>query len=188
MSNKIWSDPSLEPKRQYRWLFSFGAAGAGDTDALPSYLCRKVDKPNFTITESEHTFLNHKFYYPGRVEWAEISVTIVDPIDLDAAHVLQNVIEKAGYKLPNALNTALEPNQLTTISKDNFAGANGALGQVFVKQIDSEGEIRETWVLYNTWIKSINFGSLDYTSDELVEIEIGLRYDWAKQFHGVADQ
>ena len=57
------------------------------------------------------------------------------------------------------------------------------IGRAFIRQLDAEGNIRETWELHNTWIKSIDFGSLDYTSDELVEITLQLRYDFAIQSH-----
>jgi len=176
--NNFWSTPGLEPKRQYRWLFSFGQKEG----VLPAYICRKVDKPTFNVTESEHTFLNHKFYYPGRVEWQEVSVTIVDPIDLDAANALQEIIQDAGYRIPNDMDSSLSSDQLQTISKKKFA--DDVMGNVFIKQIDAAGVIVETWQLMNTWIKSVDFGALDYTADELVEITLQLRYDYAKQWKG----
>ena len=175
---EFWSSPGLEPKRQYRWLFSFGQKN----DKLPSYICRKVDKPTFNVTESEHTFLNHKFYYPGRVEWQEVSVTIVDPIDLDAANALQKIIQEAGYRIPSDMDESLNREQLQTISKKKFA--SDVMGDVFIQQIDAEGKTVETWKLMNTWIKSVDFGALDYTADELVEITLQLRYDYAEQLQG----
>jgi len=45
--------------------------------------------------------------------------------------------------------------------------------------IDENGAPIETWSLYNPWIKSVNFGDLDYESDELVNVELSIRYDWA---------
>jgi hypothetical protein len=182
--SSFWSSPGLEPKRQYRWLFSFGSAGGAIEGKLPSYICKKVDKPTFQVTESEHTFLNHKFYYPGRVEWQEISITIVDPLDMDAAHTLQEIVKEAGYVNPSEITAGSADSgtgKLQTISKKKFA--QDVIGRAFIKQLDAEGDIRETWELHNTWIKSVDFGSLDYTSDELVEITLQLRYDFAIQSH-----
>ena len=192
MPSTFWSDPGLEPKRQYRWLFSFGEAGGVEEGSLPTYICRKVDKPQFQVTESEHTFLNHKFYYPGRVEWQPLNVTIVDPLDVDSAAVLQTIVEEAGYVLPGRITpetaTPGANGLLQTLSKANFAGPRGVLGICTIKQIDSAGDIVETWALNNVWIQNVNFGSLDYTSDDLVEIELTLRYDWAEQFAGKMDR
>ena len=38
----------------------------------------------------------------------------------------------------------------------------------------------EEWILYNAWVKEVKFGDLDYTSDDLTEITLTLRYDFAK--------
>ena len=77
--------------------------------------------------------------------------------------------------------------------------ANAALGQVVIKQLDAGGQIisgtgdefdinstpgsgvryYEEWVLKNAFLKSVKFGDLDYTSEELVNIDIGIVYDYA---------
>ena len=41
------------------------------------------------------------------------------------------------------------------------------------------GQVIETWTLYNAWVQDVNFGSLSYDSDELVEISVKFRYDYA---------
>jgi len=177
---KIWSDPTLEPKRQFRWLVSFGNVN----DRIPSYLCQKVKKPGFTIKEKDHKFLNHTFYYPGSVTWESVSLTIVDPLDNDAASALEEVLKACGYVPPGDLtrNVPLSiggvPGQLSTISK---ARAMGAIGEVYIKQIDANGTKREVWTLHNAWIKSVKFGDLDYGSEDLVNIEMEFQYDWATQ-------
>ena len=35
--------------------------------------------------------------------------------------------------------------------------------------------------MINAWIKDVKFGELDYTSDEMVDVELELRYDYAQQ-------
>jgi len=175
--NKIWSDPTLEPKRQFRWIFSFGSASG----RLPSYLCKTVNKPQWKIAEASHEFLNHTFYFPGKVTWETISVKIVDPLDLDAADALEDILKESGYLSPDNMDINLSSDQLTTVSKARSAGANGALGEAYLRQIDANGVIREQWTLKNAWIMDVNFGALDYTQDGLVEIDLVIRYDWAFQ-------
>ena len=35
-----------------------------------------VTKPTFSVTQSQHKFLNHTFYYPGKVgEWNTVTVS-----------------------------------------------------------------------------------------------------------------
>ena len=64
----------------------------------------------------------------------------------------------------------------TTMSK---AKATTALGQIQIQQIDGNGEAVETWTLWNAWIKDVKYGELDYDGDEMTDVEIELRYDWA---------
>ena len=94
----FWADAVTEPKRAYRWVMNFRG--------IDQWMMKKVAKPNFTISESEHAFLNYKFYFPGRVEWAEISCTLVDPIQPDAAATLMKLLHDAGYVDPNDIDQA----------------------------------------------------------------------------------
>ena len=167
----FWSDElsagTEEPKRKFRFRISF----TGLTEDGIVWYAKTVNKPNFTVTETEHTFLNHKFYYPGRVEWQEISMTLVDPVSPNASAQLSALIRASGYK-PLPGKTGLE-----TMSKAKSAGS---LGVIEIQQIDANGQIIEIWRLINPFIKSVKYGDLDYGNDELLEIELGLRYDWAE--------
>jgi hypothetical protein len=161
----FWSDPSLQPKRAYRWVVYL--------NGIESYTAKKVSKPSFTITESAHTYLNHKFYYPGRIEWNTVNLTLVDPLQPDAAMQIMAIINAAGYEVPE------NPTSLQTMSK---ASAIAALGNPMkIVQVDASGTSLETWELVNPWIKDAKFGELDYESDDMVEIELEIRYDYAKR-------
>ena len=138
---------------------------------IPQWIVKKVSKPSFTISESEHVFLNHKFWYPGRVEWNTVSVTLADPVSPDAAKTMMNILDAAGYRYPETATT------VNTISKQN---AVAALGRVSIQQIHSDGSPLDEWVLHNPWIKDVKFGELDYTSDDMVDVELEIRYDFAK--------
>tara|TARA_Y100000034_G_C6863427_1_gene393248 strand:+ start:968 stop:1609 length:642 start_codon:yes stop_codon:yes gene_type:complete len=154
-----------EPKRAYRWLMRI--------NAIEEWIVKKVTKPGFDITETTHQFLNHTFYYPGRMEWQTIDVTLVDPVQPDSTHILSRIVENSGYHVP-AFETP--GNGWTTLSKN---AAVDALNKIQIEQINALGDEVESWTLHNPWVKSVKYGDLDYTSDEMVEITLTLRYDWA---------
>ena len=161
----FWSDADAgrrDPKRQFRWILL--------NDNIPMYTLKKVSKPSFTVQESTHKYINHTFYYPGRVEWNTISMTLADPVSPDGAATMVDIIRSGGY------SPALDQNALTTMSKSK---ATQALGQVHIHQLDSNGKAIEKWTLWNAWVKDVKFGDLDYDGDDLTDIEIELRYDWA---------
>ena len=98
----FWSDSTLEPKRKFRWVLNFAG--------VPQWIVKKVQKPTMTITEAEHTFLNYKFYYPGRVEFNEISITLADPVTPDATAIMERIVLASGYVPPNNFLTAQSNN------------------------------------------------------------------------------
>jgi len=162
----FWQDPGLEPKRSYRFTMSV----AGLEDVIPAFLITKVSKPGFDISESEHKYLNHTFYYPGRVTWTDVSFTIVDVIDSvsNGSQAVMKMLETAGYKIP------VDDGVTQSMSKANSVSA---LGTVTIHQIDADGTIVEDWVLKNAWIRSAKFGELDYGSEDMQNVEVTLKYD-----------
>lgn len=160
----FWSDGSgHDPKRGFRFQLLNGA--------IPAYTIKKVTKPSFTVQESKHSFLNHTYYYPGRVEWNTVSLTLVDPVNPDAAATLASVIREGGY------SPLTSPED--TLSTTSKASALSALGLIQIQQLDASGKALETWTLHNAWIKDVKFGELSYESDDLTEIEVEFRYDHA---------
>ncbi len=158
-----------DPKRKFRFKVIFnGLDNAGDGVI---WWAKTINKPNYTVSESDHTYLNHKFYWPGRVEWQPITLALVDPVSPNATAQLGALIRAAGYVIP------AKSDMLETMSKGKAATS---LGGVQIVQIDAEGNAIETWTLKNPFIKSVKFGDLDYTGDELVQIDMELRYDWAE--------
>ena len=165
-----WALAATEPKSLFRWVLQF----PGIDNIIPTWIVKTAQKPKFSITESSHKYLNHTFYFPGRVEWEEVSVTLVDPVSPDASAGLISLLDTMGYATPDLQN---ESAPLKTISK---ASSAAVLGQVTLTQFDQAGSERDKWYLRNAWIKSIDSGGLDYESDDLVNIDMTLRYDWAE--------
>ena len=161
----FWSDASVgvrDPKRQFRWIATIGS--------IPAFTLKKVTKPSFNVLESQHKFLNHTYYYPGRVEWQEISVTLADPVDPDMASTVISIVRAAGYA------PARSAQDLNTMSKSK---AVAALQGFAIEQLDSDGNFVESWTLVNPWVKDVKFGDLDYEGDDLTDVELTIRYDWA---------
>jgi len=168
-SDKFWANSTLEPKRQYRFILNLGG--------IEQWVVKSVNRPSFTINNAEHNYINHRFYYPGRIEWNTVSFTIVDPVDPDTTGILMKMLMASGYRFPT------NKNGTKTISKAEAVAATG--GQVFISMIGAGGiddttapEI-EKWTLHNPWVEEVSMGDLSYESDDLVEMEITLRYDWA---------
>ena len=46
--------------------------------------------------------------------------------------------------------------------------------------LDQEGTTVDTWSLENAWISNANLGEYDYGSDDLMGVDITVKYDFAK--------
>jgi len=60
------------------------------------------------------------------------------------------------------------------------AKSAGALGTVYITQVDSDGQELEKWTLWNSFITEIKYGDLAYGDDALTELTVTLKYDWAR--------
>ena len=148
--------------------------GGSSTTGIQEFLVKSVGKPSFDIGTATHDFLNHKFYYPGKTTWNPIQATIVDTVDpsLNATQAIMKVLEESGYDLPT---TPTVTTGFGTVSKDK--AVNAALGQVKIKTLDSSGNTIEEWTLNNAFLVKAEFGNLDYTSEDLVNVNLTIQYD-----------
>ena len=163
----FWTSPNRDPKRAYRFTINISSFEGGAT-----WYAKSATKPTFTVNTTEHKYINHTFHYPGSVTWEPVTITIVDPVDPNAASKAAEILQRSGYYIPGN-----EDAPFTTVNKKE---AIGALGLVKISQIgESDTDVLETWTLNNAFIESVNFSDLSYDDEELSTIELSLRYDWA---------
>jgi len=187
----FWNDKIVEPKRKFRWLLS--------VNGIPYYTIKKVNRPTYEVAEAEHKFINHTFYFPGRVTYNTVSFTVVDAASPDAAETLKQMLYASGYALPKDENVATQSmtknasvSALGNVTIELLGGggknsqapdrqsAFGAGAGAVSTGYNDEGTVLEHWTLHNAWVKKIEFSELDYEGDDLTEITVELRYDYAE--------
>jgi hypothetical protein len=187
----FWNEATVEPKRKFKFLLRFGNA----SDALPSFVVKKVNKPEISVSEATHKFLGHSYYFPAQTSWNEINCTVIDPAgfggvgdpntltpqapSVDVAEGLYRVLLAAGYQSPVAQGYATAGGAPATLRTFAKSTATAQFDQIQIIQIDAIGNPIETWTLNNAWIKKMTFGELDYSSDDINEVTLTFRYDWA---------
>ena len=170
-AKQFWTSADVDPKRKYRFQVTLagGAAAGTQLDQVGViWFAKTVDKPEITINTGEVSFLAHKFYYPGTVEWNEINLVLVDPITPDGSRATTRLLQQMGYLGPqNAPTTPVVPSKINAFT-------------VVIQQLTAAGQPVETWTLKNAICIKLGFGDLDYSSEDPSEITMTFRYDWAE--------
>ena len=171
MADNFWTSANVEPKRNYRFKVQLGSGAQFGI----VWFAKSADKPKFSQEVTEHDFLNHKFKFPGRIKWEDITVELVDPVNPDAMARTLALIADAGYKIPAGASVASV--DAYTMSKEK---AVAALQSVTIQQLDNIGNTLERWTLKNAFLSKAEFSKLDYSSEDMSTITLTFAYDWAQ--------
>jgi len=163
----FWSESTSAPMRNYRWQIQMDGFG---TDKVV-WWAKTSSVPSWDMSEVEHNYFDNKYFFPGRVTWQDLEVALVDPVSPSAVQLTHEILKSSNYVIPGAFGAK------KTISK---AAAVGGLTQVTLTLLDTNGKTREQWTLQNAFIKAAKFGDLDYSNDDLRQVTLTIKYDWAK--------
>lgn len=183
----FWNNKMSEPKRNFRWILKI--------DGIAYYLIKEVNRPSYEISTSEHKFINHTFYFPGRVTYNEISFKLVDAVAPDATETLRQIIFAAGYRMPQTADvatqsmtkqaavSALGDIQIVMLAGGGVKGSGADTPQTRTvgnnPMAHTEGDAVEMWTLHNAFITGVEFSQLSYDNDDLADATVKLRYDYA---------
>lgn len=178
-TKNFWTAPgAVDPKRNFRFRVSlFGQS---------IWWARDVDQPQATVSEATHDFMTHRFYYPSKVTWNEINMTLVDPVTPGTLDQLLLTLRQTGYIIPSltdgdqAFSSISKPEAVAALaSSTGRTTTTGDAASVEIEVVNSDGNALHTWTLNNAFIKSVTPSQLSYTSEELMTVTLGIRYDWA---------
>ena len=156
----FWKENRSDPSRKFRFkIISTGKEGAW-------WWVKTVNKPSFEINTNEYLLLNHKFKYPGVLTWNDITITMVDPGG--KVKEINEYLTNHGYSSPTKNKTAIHKK-----------GYDGKEGKLIIQQLKSNGNVIEQWELFGSFIKSVQYGDLAYSDDDLVEVQMVISYDYA---------
>jgi hypothetical protein len=145
---------SWEPKRQHQFIL--------EMNGIPSYLIKASGKPTITNTAVELDMINVKRYVAGKHTWDAITMTLYDAI------------------VPSGAQAVME---WVRLHHESATGRDGYSSfykkEIRLHQLSPLGEVIEEWILKGAFITSAGFGTFDWSSDAVQEIELSIQYDWA---------
>ncbi len=176
----FWSNPSLDPKRQFKFKVTFGYLNSNNSGTESTYLAQYADRPVYTIaSETKVHYLDKEFAFPGKITWTPVKLRFVDatgPGTVNVSKRSYDFLDKAGWVNPQNAGPQTGPANMKTISKDRSVIETR---DVKIEVLNSEGFAVDTWTLRNAFITTVALNNLDYSADGILTAEYNFRYDWA---------
>lgn len=160
----------VDMKQQNRFIMTIQdhySQGSGGS----SYLIRTTDLPSVENNPVTVDTINAEYKIKGKSRWQDISVTFYDPIKTSPGKSGMTGAQNAHFWMDiEHHNSQFNVDQFMDRYKK----------KITLKYLEPTGkESGEEWRLYGAFFASVNWGSVDVSSDDLVLIEATISYDWA---------
>jgi hypothetical protein len=145
---------NFEPKMKSRYIM--------EIDGIDAYLIKKAARPTIKFETIVLDHINIKRKLQGKGEWEDIKIELYDPI------------------VPSAAQKVME---WVRLGHESITGRRGYADfykkDLTIKMLGPVGDVIEKWKLKGAFIVNVDFSDLDYTSDDIAQIDIDLAYDYA---------
>jgi hypothetical protein len=147
---------SWEPKYANRFIMQLAGTN------IPAYLVKAAARPSMTNGEItvDHININRKF--KGKSTWNDISISIYDPITSEGA---------------NAVMEWVRFHHESLTGRDGYSSDYKRDLEFYA--LSPLGEKLENWTIKGAFILDVDFGQMDWATEEVMMIELTLKYDYA---------
>ena len=160
----------LMPKLKYRFRVVFENLGVSTPRTELTKQVMDFTRPNLSFGEIEIPIYNSRIYLAGKHEWQPVTVNFRDDASGSVAKLLGEQLQKQMDFVEQA--SAASGIDYKFITRcEVLDGGNGA----------STPNVLETWELYGCYLSSVDYGSLDYASNDPATIQMTVRFDNALQ-------
>ena len=129
---------------------------------IPTYIIKAAARPSLTNGEVLLDHINVERKLKGKTRWQDVSITLYDPI------------------VPSGAQAVME---WVRLHHESLTGRDGYSTQykkdIRFNSLSPTGEIIEEWLLKGAFIADSNFGQMDWATEDSVQIELTLKYDYA---------
>jgi hypothetical protein len=157
MANLIENDKMFytpfEPKVQNRFIMQL--------DGVPSFIMKKVSRPQIDCGEVVLDHINLVRKLKGKCKWGDITMTLYDPIVPSGAQAVMEWVRTAHESVTG---------------RDGYADFYKKDFDIFV--LGPVGDKIENWKVKGAYIKTAQFGDLDWATETQVEIQLTLALDY----------
>ena len=163
----------LMPKLSYRFRANFINFGVtNQTNELTKQVV-DIKRPNVNFTPITLDVYNSKVYLQGKPEWQETTINLRDDSTGAVSKLVGQQVQKQ-YDFMEQASAAAGINYKFQLTYEMLDGGNGTVMP----------NVLEAWELDGCFLSQVDWGSMDYKSNDPVQIALTIRFDNAIQTGG----
>ena len=144
---------AFEPKMKNRFVLYM--------DGVPSYLVKKVARPTIKQDAKPLDHINVQRYVKGKTTWGTMAMELYDPIVPSGAQAIMEWVR---------------------LHHESVTGRDGYLEfykkDLTLNVLGPVGDKVEEWIIKGAQITEVNFGELDWSTDEVMSFTLTIQPDY----------
>ena len=160
----------LMPKLKYRFRVSFQNFGVSSPVTELTKQVVDFTRPNVTFDNIDVPVYNSTIKLAGKYTWADITCNLRDDAGGQVTRLVGEQLQKQLDFAEMSSASAGNDYKFTTVFEvlDGGTGANVPVAL-------------ETWEIYGCYLQGVNYGDMNYGSNEVAQIALTIRFDNALQ-------
>ena len=161
----------LMPKLKYRFRLSFVNFGVSTNNVVE--LTKQVmdaKRPSVKFNSQTIDIYNSKVYFQGKPEWDPFTVNLRDDSGGNVSKLVGEQIQKQ-FDFQEQASSASGIDYKFQLQIDILDGGNGT----------ATPNALESWVLYGCFLDQVDYGDMNYNSQDPMTIALTVRFDNAEQ-------
>ena len=161
----------LMPKLKFRFRLSFTKFGVSAAQVVElTKQVKDVKRPSLNFNPITIDVYNSKVYLQGKPEWAEVTVNLRDDAGGNVSKLVGEQIQKQ-FDFEEQSSAASGIDYKFQLLLEMLDGGNGA----------NTPTTLESWQLYGCFLSQVDYGDMNYATNDPATVALTIRYDNAEQ-------
>jgi hypothetical protein len=168
----------LMPKLSYRFRITFNGFGVSNPKTELTKQVMDFTRPQVSFDEVTVDAYNSRVKLLGKPAWQDITINLRDDAQGNVSRLVGEQLQKQFDFMEQASAASGIDYKFITVC-EMLDGGNGTAS-------GGGPNVLETWEIYGCLLSAVNYGELNYTSNDPVKIQLTMKFDNAIQTQGVS--
>lgn len=168
----------LMPKLAYRFRITFQGFGVSNPKTELTKQVMDFTRPQVSFDEITVDAYNSRVKLIGKPAWQDITINLRDDAQGNVSRLVGEQLQKQFDFMEQASAASGIDYKFITVCEMLDGGNGNAQG--------GGPNVLETWEIYGCLISAVNYGELNYSTNDPVKIQLTMKFDNAIQTQGVA--